>query len=325
MSTVTVSELPLLADPAAERLRRTAAAVRVHFTWWGVRRALSAAQKEEIGDAYAADARLISASKKLVDTRHDAFRKLTAIRTRAIQFWRGLTLPYVEPGMRLIRQADIEPFVHTMQGFQEELTEAERDLNRVYEQVKADARRRLGRLYDSADYPSELRGLFTLDFDFPSVEPPSYLLRIAPEVYRQEQQRVAARFEEAVRLAEQAFVAELGQLVSHLTERLGAGPDGGKKVFRDSMVNNLLEFFQRFKTLNVGSNAQLDELVEQAQQIVRGVVPQSLRDNETLRQHVATQLTQVQATLDGMMVDAPRRRIIRSTPSTNGGSDAAHR
>jgi len=79
------------------------------------------------------------------------------------------------------------------------------------------------------------------------------------------------------------------------------------------------------RTLNVGNNAQLDELVEQAQRIVRGVLPQSLRDYDELRRHVATQLTQVQATLDGMLVDAPRRRIIRSTPSTNGGRDAAHR
>jgi hypothetical protein len=30
-----------------------------------------------------------------------------------------------------------------------------------------------------------------------SVEPPVYLLRIAPEVYREEQERVAHRFEEA--------------------------------------------------------------------------------------------------------------------------------
>jgi hypothetical protein len=320
-----MADIPLVADQPAERLRRTAAAVRVHFTWWGVRRALSAAQKEEIGDAYAADARLISASKKLVDTRHDAFRTLTAIRTRAIQAWRGLTLPYVEPGVRLIRQADIAPFVHILEGFREELTAAERALEGVYEQVKADAQRRLGRLYDPADYPSALCGLFTLDFDFPSVEPPSYLLRIAPDVYRQEQERVAARFEEAVRLAEQAFIAELGQLVTHLTERLGAGPDGQKKIFRDSAINNLVDFFGRFRALNVGSNAQLDDLVAQAQRVVRGVEPQALRDRDGLRQHVAKQLGQVQATLDTMVIDAPRRRLLRSVPSTNGDNHATDR
>ena len=199
----------------------------------------------------------------------------------------------------------------TLQGFQEELVQAEADLNAVYESIKADARQRLGRLYDAGDYPSEIRHVFGLDYDFPSVEPPAYLLRIAPDVYRQEQQRVAARFEEAVRLAEQAFVGELSQLVAHLTERLTAGPEGTKKVFRDSAVGNLTEFFEKFRALNIGSNAQLDSLVEQARQIVRGVEPQALRGQESLRQQVAAQLGQVQAALEGLVIDAPRRRIVR--------------
>ena len=49
----------------------------------------------------------------------------------------------------------------------------------------------------------------------------------------------------------------------------------------------------------------------QAQRTIRGVEPQELRDNASLRQHVATQLAGVQATLDGMLVDRPRRNILR--------------
>ena len=78
MSTITVSDIPLDTANPAQRLRRTAAAVRVQFTWWGVHRSLTARQKEEAGLAYDADARLITAGKKLLDTRHEAFRKLTS-------------------------------------------------------------------------------------------------------------------------------------------------------------------------------------------------------------------------------------------------------
>jgi hypothetical protein len=55
--------------------------------------------------------------------------------------------------------------------------------------------------------------------------------------------------------------------------------------------------------------------VDQAQNLVRGVTPQDLRDSDALRTQVASQLTRVQATLDGMMVDRPRRRIIRNQES----------
>ena len=194
MSTSTISEIPQTEGGPAERLRRAAAAVRVHFTWWGVHKTLTAQQKEEVGAAYAADARLLTAGKKLIDVRHEAFRRLTALRSRVVASWRGLTLPYTEPGVRLIRQADIEAFAHTLEGFREELTQAEADLDAVYDQIKADARQRLGRLYDSGDYPPAIRGLFRLAWDFPSVEPPSYLLRLSPDLYRQEQERVARRF-----------------------------------------------------------------------------------------------------------------------------------
>lgn len=313
MSSITLNSTP------ADRLRRTAAAARVHFTWLGTRRTLTREQKEEAAQSFGADGHFLSAGKKLIDTRHEAFRKLTSIRGRILSYWRGISLPYVEPGVRLIRQSDIDSFRQVLDGFQEELSEAETDLDAVYDQIQADARRRLGRLYDAADYPAQIRGLFAVDYDFPSVEPPNYLLSIAPEVYQQEQQRVAGRFEQAVRLAEEAFIGELARLVSHLTERLSG--DGERKIFRDSVISNLTEFFERFRTLNIRSNAQLDQLVEQAQRVVRGVEPQELRDNAGLRQHVATQLSQVQAALDGLMVDRPRRRLIRAT-AANGEAHA---
>ena len=99
--------------------------------------------------------------------------------------------------------------------------------------------------------------------------------------------------------------------MSHLTERLSGSEDGKPKVFRDSAVENLSEFFSRFSQLNVRSNVDLDNLVEQARRLLRGVAPQQLRDNAARRQQVASQLAGVQASLDGLMVDRPRRSIIR--------------
>jgi hypothetical protein len=114
-----------------------------------------------------------------------------------------------------------------------------------------------------------------------------------------------------VQLAEEAFISELAKLISHLTERISGQGDGKPKIFRDTAVENLAEFFQRFRMLNVGSNEQLDRLVADAQRVIRGVEPQDLRNNAGLRKHVATEMSRVQSVLDGLLVDRPRRNILR--------------
>jgi hypothetical protein len=82
-------------------------------------------------------------------------------------------------------------------------------------------------------------------------------------------------------------------------------------------VTNLNEFFERFRSLSVRSNEQLDELVRTAQRIVRNVEPQDLRDSRWLRTDVSARMAAVQAGLDQMMVDRPRRNIQRG-PRTDG-------
>ncbi len=200
----------------------------------------------------------------MIDTRHEAFRAVTAVRGRAAAFWRSLSLPFPEPGIRLIRQADISLLNERMTTFAADLDEAVTKLDEHYDELKPAARQRLGRLFNTGDYPPTLQGLFALSFDFPSVEPPSYLRQLSPELYRQESARAQERFAEAVRMAEAAFMEELSRLVTHLTERLSGAEDGKPKIFRDSAIKNLTEFFQRFRTLNIGSSEELDTLVAQA-------------------------------------------------------------
>jgi hypothetical protein len=296
---------------AAQRLRVSMAAVRVCFTWLGVRKTLSPEQRSQAAESFGAERDFLSAGKKLLDTSHPAFKAVTSVRSRIIAFWKGISLPYPEPGIRLIRQDDINPFAAQMTTLKEELVLAVGQLEANYAELKAAARRRLGTLFNTADYPASLQGWFDVTYDFPSVEPPDYLRQLSPQLYEQEAQRVAARFDEAVQLAEQAFTEELSKLVSHLTERLSGSDDGKPKIFRDSVIENLREFFGRFRHLNIRSCQQLDELVGQAQRVVQGLEPRQLRDNGDLRQQIATQLSGVQSVLDGLLVDRPRRNILR--------------
>ena len=313
---------PPAADPTitpAQRLRSTMAAARVSFTWFGVQKTLTREQKSRAAEAFDAQGQFLSAGKKLIDTGHAAFRAVTAVRGKADACWKGQSLPYPEPGVRLIRHDSVEAFAALMADFKAELDDAVANLDRHFAELKQAARERLGSLFNPADYPETLVGLFGMAWDFPNVEPPDYLVQLSPGLYEAERARVSARFEEAVELAERAFLDEFARLVAHLTGRIsGVGEDGQPLVFRDSAVGNLTEFFERFRSLNVRSNDQLDALVAQAQRAVRGVEARDLREGEGLRRAVATQLNQVQASLDEMLVERPRRRILRHSAGPGG-------
>ena len=311
MSTLLDEPISRQSTTAAERLRTTMAAVRVSLSWFGTRKTLTPEQKAEAAEPFGATAAFLSAGKKLIDTSHPAYKAVTAVRGKVLSYWKSLSLPYPEPGIRLIRQDRIDDFAVKMGEFREELAEAVEGLDRHYMELKATARNRLGSLYDSSDYPDSLRDMFSVQFDFPSVDPPVYLQELNPALYEEQCRRMQQRFDEAVRLAEEAFTAELAKLISHLTERLSGEDDGKQKIFRDSALGNLTEFFGRFRDLNVRSSEQLDRLVADAQRIIRGVEPQDLRDNAELRQHVATEMSRVASVLDGMLIDRPRRNILR--------------
>ena len=202
-------------------------------------------------------------------------------------------------------------FATTMQTYRERLQEATGELASRYDSMKSEAERRLGKLFNASDYPSTLDGLFDLEISYPTIEPPNYLMALHPDVYQAEQARVRERFESAVELAEQAFATELQRLTAHLAERLTGLHDGQPKVFRDSAVENLREFFERFRRLNIRSSPELDMLVEEAQQVITGIEPQQLRDSVRLRQMVARDFEQIQASVGEMLVDRPRRNILR--------------
>lgn len=311
MSTTLQQPSQVSSASIGEQLQAETTAVRLRIRWPGVRKTLSETQRRLAARTFDADRNSVSASKKLLDTRHPAFRAATSVKTQAIDYWKRNSLPYVDPGVRLIRREAVPNFDVYMTTVQSELTDVVAELRRHYGEMVEQARTRLGNLFDPGDYPPNLNELFGIEWDYPATEAPNYLLQVSPHLYQVECERVKQRFDDAVRLAEQAFAEELSQLVSHLAERLSGGDSGTPKVFRDSAVANLLEFFDRFGQLNIRSDAALDRLVSDAGEVVRGVVPQDLRDQSALRQHVQSELVRVEASLEGWMTNRPRRNIIR--------------
>jgi hypothetical protein len=294
----------------ANELRQTMGAVKLSFSWLGTQRKLSDTQTKQAADTFNAATDLVTASKRLIDTKNATYRTLTALKSQASSYWRSMTLPYPQEGIRLMKQSDVAAFEDKMREFKEQLAAAAANLQLEYESIKDAAREKLGDLFNPGDYPPTLEGVFDVKWEYPPVEPPNYLMTFNPELYHQEQSRVQQRFETAVMLAEDAFAEQLQEMISHLIERLTDEPDGTKKTFKASAIENFQEFYQNFQRMNVRSNAQLEGLIRQANELVSGIDVKDLRKNTGLRQNLTTQMSSVKTALDSLITNAPRRRVM---------------
>ncbi|MGB2822665.1 MAG: hypothetical protein WBF17_16895, partial [Phycisphaerae bacterium] len=66
--------------------------MRVSFEWLGVRKTLRPDQKAQAADPFGAEGAYLSAAKKLLDTRHPAYKSVTAVKSRIVSYWKGMTL-----------------------------------------------------------------------------------------------------------------------------------------------------------------------------------------------------------------------------------------
>jgi len=223
--------------------------------------------------------------------------------------------------VRLIRKDKVAMFDTQMTEFRAELADAVEKLQAQYVELKRDAQLRLGDLYNAGDYPTDIRAEFALEWDYPNVDPPAYLKQAHPELYEQECKRIQARFDQALAMTEQAFVAQFHELVAHLCDRLKGEQDGKPKIFRDTAVENLNKFFEAFREMNIGSNSQLEELVKHAQNAVKGVTPDDLRGSIDTRTAVATSLTGIQQQLDELMINKPNRAFFLGEDDDTAGQE----
>jgi len=294
----------------SECLQLQHSAMKVAFTWWGTTKALRPDLKREMADEFEADEEVLSASKKLINRKHPAYKALTKIKRSITAYWKQKTLPFPEPGIRLLPQSKLEEFDQFMESARSDLRNAADELQAEYNKDRT-LGATLGRLHEETDYPASVADLFSVAWNVENISPPDYLLELKPHFYEREMQRIRGMFNNAVELAEAEFVKDFGKLVSSLVDRLADSEGGTPKVYRKDCVDKLKAFITRFREMSIHSNDELEKLVGQCEKLTKGVNGETFRDLPEIRKHVAGRLAEIKETMDEQMTVVPRRRITR--------------
>jgi hypothetical protein len=166
-----------------------------------------------------------------------------------------------------------------------------------------EARIRLKDQFCEENYPAieDVRKAFDMSYAYVTFKVPDNL---PEEVKKREADKLTARFSEVEIEVRDAMREGLSKLVTHLVDSLQVGEDGKQKIFRNSSVNNLVEFLELFNDRNITNDKELEELANKAKQVIAGVDPNALRDTSSIRQSVKAGLEDVSKSLSTLITSS---------------------
>lgn len=255
---------------------------------------------DQVANLFKAQPKSLKASRAVINRTHERIAPILTVQAETKLFIKGRTVDYPEQGLRLVRVDRIEKLQEGFSKRKQRLSELLGELDAHWDEVKAEARERLKELYDEADYPHTPSHMFAMSLSFPEIAPDSRLQKLNPKLYEQMQAQIAARFEQAIQVAEAQAVEHVNGLLKHLVERMKPGDDGKAKILRSSSVDKLHEFLAAFKETTVGSNEDVDSLVARVEQIAGGVSAEDIRKSDP------AQRAELQKQLDSLIQDADK-------------------
>ena len=276
------------------QLNDRALLVQLSISQWTARKYDKKASKEvtTAHGASSAAGRFNKALLPMNDMLDHVHKKSTHIRTK----YYDNTLPWGTDGTQMLPTANYLTF---MADFRKERDEWNYLVNTFvdnYDQLKTDAKRILGSLYDHTDYPSamDIRRKFHMDMAVFPVPSADFRVAIGSEELSRIQEDVVRRVKDAERNAMLDVWQRLFDRVKYMAENL-ADP---KAIFRDSMVENAREICSILPRLNFNDDPNLEALRQEVEgKLIKH--PEALRNDPDLRRDTAAE---AKAIMDKMSV-----------------------
>jgi hypothetical protein len=247
----------------------------------------------------------IKLTKKLIQSKE--YEAICTFQGGLRQWIYSRTTPsFFREGFQLVKLEGVDGIEKRLEAARDELSELVATLCLVFPGQVEEAKEALGDLFSERDYPAteDLERLFSIDWNWIAFTVPEGL----PEELRQkEQDKLERQFSDAGEQITQALRSGFLELIQHASKRLESGPGEKPKIIRDTMIGNIKEFIETFSQRNLMNDADLQLLVNRANDILNGVTTQKLRDSNDLREKLKAEFDDVNAKLSTVIVEKKGR------------------
>ena len=269
--------------PQGATLQSSAMLVELGISVWTARK-LDKRASDDVTTQNHADRGMANVNKRLL-----ACDELTAIQkfaANARTSHYAMTLPWSDSGLRMLPTSKYFDYHKAMTDLQTEFDRlVEKFLSR-YEWLINETQIKLGDMYDPSEYPGNntVRAKFGFRLNYiPLPEAGDFRIDIGNQQAAELQQQYASFYEAQLTRAMGDLWSRAYEVLTRMSERLDYADHEQKKVFRNSLVSNVLDLIGMMDTMNITNDPNMQLQSRRLKLAMQGISPDALREDEGLR------------------------------------------
>jgi len=267
----------------APSISSSAMLVELNISNWSARKKDKRASSEVTLNNRAATG-IANVNKKLLDC--DELDAITKFISNQRNVHYSMTMPWSDSGLRLLPTAQYFKYQETMTALADEFYRMVDEFMRVYDWEISQAQAKLGDLFNASDYPSaeSVRSKFAWRMNYmPLPDAGDFRVDIGNTAVDQLTTQYQTMYDNKLQEAMGDVWQRVYTALSKMSERLDYADHEKKKIFRDSLVENVLDMVELLRVCNVTQDSQMTAMADKLDQILRGVTPDALRENGHFR------------------------------------------
>ena len=210
-----------------------------------------------------------------------------------------VSLPWTDEGKRLLPMENFQIYSSAMRSFKNEFYSAVDTFEKNYPDLIEEAKSRLNGLFNPKDYPTPqaIRDKFYFDIHFdPIPEQGDIRVNIQTDELDKLNADLETRKNEAIAQAMKDPYIRLHEAIKHAQEKLS----DPKAIFRDSLIDNIIDLVKILPSLNITNDPTLDELRKEASEKLTAYDPDTLRKDKTAREEVRNHASDLLKRMEGL-------------------------
>ena len=220
-----------------------------------------------------------------------------------------MTMPWSDFVLRLLPVAQHPKYDAEITGGRVEFIDLAGEFLDAYESAIAAAADRLGNMFAVREYPSRraLSKKFRFNLTYiPLPDAGDFRVDISKETAAQMRTHYQTYYRKQLTGAMEHLWERTHQALEKMSERLDYQGDTDKKIFRNSLVENLLEVAELLNHCNLTCDIKMLAVCNNIKRTCRGITPKALREDKNYRAAIKKQVDEIIELVKPMLPETER-------------------